>query len=309
MESLGEYLKKEREKRNIELKDISKKTRISVRLLHALENDDKSILPGGTFNKGFLKAYAKYLGLDETEVLTKYSQLYQSDNSAYEKYKLEIIEDIDKKPKRPLAIVIIFLVAAALFYMAYSYKKIPLQERYDTTTKKKYQNEKIAKEDKVTNKEKKPDEATPAKESVQKETRQQNLSKETPATKESVKEETLKADPGQTTPVKEAPREPSQKAAEATPVKEETQQKKAVKEAGKGHTIVFRAEAMVWMRIQIDDTDPYEVILRKGESYKRVADKKFKLKIGNAGKLRVSLDGKDLGYLGKDKEVKEVTLP
>ena len=72
MPSFGTHLKEERERRKISLDEISASTKISTRLLHALEDDHFELLPGGIFNKGFIRAYAQYLGLDEEQVISEY---------------------------------------------------------------------------------------------------------------------------------------------------------------------------------------------------------------------------------------------
>ena len=60
--SFGEKLRREREKRSITLDQISESTKIGTRMLQALEDDRFSQLPGGIFNKGFVRAYARHLG-------------------------------------------------------------------------------------------------------------------------------------------------------------------------------------------------------------------------------------------------------
>ena len=72
MPSFGEKLRKEREQRKITLDDISSTTKISTRMLRALEDEHFEELPGGVFNKGFVRAYARHIGLDEEQAITDY---------------------------------------------------------------------------------------------------------------------------------------------------------------------------------------------------------------------------------------------
>ena len=72
MGSFGDRLKKEREQRSISLDDISLSTKIGTRLLRALEEEKFEQLPGGIFNKGFVRAYARHLGLDEEQAIADY---------------------------------------------------------------------------------------------------------------------------------------------------------------------------------------------------------------------------------------------
>ncbi len=74
MPSFGEKLRKEREKRNITLDQISATTKISTRMLQALEEDKFNQLPGGIFNKGFVRAYSRCVGLDEDQTVADYLQ-------------------------------------------------------------------------------------------------------------------------------------------------------------------------------------------------------------------------------------------
>jgi cytoskeleton protein RodZ len=73
--SLGEKLRQAREERGISISEVAEQTRISPQYLKAIEDDDYKPLPGGIFNKGFLRSYARYIGFDENEALQDYSQL------------------------------------------------------------------------------------------------------------------------------------------------------------------------------------------------------------------------------------------
>jgi cytoskeletal protein RodZ len=69
MGSFGERMRREREMRGIKLEEISESTKISRRNLLALEEERFERLPGGIFNKGFVRSYARYLGLDEEQAV------------------------------------------------------------------------------------------------------------------------------------------------------------------------------------------------------------------------------------------------
>jgi cytoskeleton protein RodZ len=72
--SFGEKLKLEREQRKVTLEQISVSTKIGIRMLRALEEDQFNQLPGGIFNKGFVRAYSRVLGLDEDQTVAEYLQ-------------------------------------------------------------------------------------------------------------------------------------------------------------------------------------------------------------------------------------------
>jgi cytoskeleton protein RodZ len=70
--SFGKKLKLEREKQAITLEQISSSTKIGTRMLQALEDENFDQLPGGIFNKGFVRAYARHVGLDEDQAIADY---------------------------------------------------------------------------------------------------------------------------------------------------------------------------------------------------------------------------------------------
>ena len=72
--SLGEQLRRAREARGVSLREISEQTRITMRHLEAIETDEYQHLPGGIFNKSFIKAYARYVGFDEQRALELYAR-------------------------------------------------------------------------------------------------------------------------------------------------------------------------------------------------------------------------------------------
>jgi cytoskeletal protein RodZ len=72
--SIGEQLRLAREARGIGLRDICDQTRISVHYLEAIEANDYKRLPGGVFNRSFIKAYAKCVGYDEREAIEGYTR-------------------------------------------------------------------------------------------------------------------------------------------------------------------------------------------------------------------------------------------
>jgi len=69
----GEHLKREREMRGVSIEEVSAATRISTRFLEAMENDQWERLPGGVFNRGFIRSIARFLGLDEDGLVAEYA--------------------------------------------------------------------------------------------------------------------------------------------------------------------------------------------------------------------------------------------
>jgi transcriptional regulator with XRE-family HTH domain len=71
--SFGEELRREREIRGISLKEISDATKISKRFLEAIEKNDHRTLPAPVFTRGFVREYARYLGLNAEEIVNRYN--------------------------------------------------------------------------------------------------------------------------------------------------------------------------------------------------------------------------------------------
>ncbi len=72
--SLGEQLRRAREARGVTLREVSEQTRITMRHLEAIEADDIKALPGGIFNKSFIKSYARYVKFPEARAVELYEQ-------------------------------------------------------------------------------------------------------------------------------------------------------------------------------------------------------------------------------------------
>jgi cytoskeleton protein RodZ len=78
-ETLGKYLKNQRESKKISLREVANNTRVREHLLKAIEEDQYHLLPPATYVKGFLLAYAKYLRLDPNEVLLRYERVLKGE--------------------------------------------------------------------------------------------------------------------------------------------------------------------------------------------------------------------------------------
>ncbi len=72
MESLGTIFKLAREGRKLSLSEVAQETRISYRHLQNIEESRYRDLPGGMYNRAFLRAYSEYLGLDPQPILQRY---------------------------------------------------------------------------------------------------------------------------------------------------------------------------------------------------------------------------------------------
>jgi cytoskeleton protein RodZ len=129
--SIGEKLRLEREAHGIALRDISEQTRISMRYLEAIESDDYRRLPGGIFNRSFIRAYAKFVGFDEQEAIEEYTRTLhergQSEDGDSTKSKSLVYTD-DTPHRSPLltlllAIIILAVLSLAVWAGLYFYQR------------------------------------------------------------------------------------------------------------------------------------------------------------------------------------------
>jgi len=77
--SFGTWLRRQREARGIVLREIADRTKISFRYLEAMEDDRFDLLPAPLFAKGFLREYARYVGLNPDEVVNHWLSVQQPD--------------------------------------------------------------------------------------------------------------------------------------------------------------------------------------------------------------------------------------
>jgi len=87
--SFGEELRREREIRGISLKEIADATKISKRFLEAIERNDHRTLPAPVFTRGFVREYARYLGLNADEMVTRYNYAAAGDDRIEQSAHLE----------------------------------------------------------------------------------------------------------------------------------------------------------------------------------------------------------------------------
>ena len=103
--------------RGVSLDEISAATRISTRFLEAIEKDQWDQLPGGVFNRGFIRSIARFLGLDEDSLVAEYSL---GNASGAHVHSAAVAQQAARMPRnwRPAAmavVVIVLLVGTGAF--------------------------------------------------------------------------------------------------------------------------------------------------------------------------------------------------
>ena len=291
METLGDYLKNKREAQNITLEEASQVTRIRKTILKALENNQFDLIPPKVFAQGFIKSYATYLGLDGSEAVKRYFEALDS-LEPEESPEEEVIQKEQPHPimtpGRILLVVIVLVVAFNLWLLMRSPETendTPPKNIPEKQSSSPVQSPSVAQP--LTSDEE--SERLP----ISNEEETALVIEEKPASGEE-EDIVVAVDEEITIPEKQAS-EPSDLKAAVSPSEE----------------MALRIEAVepAWMRIQLDQNEPFEALLKAGESYTVKAQTKFTLKIGNAGGVELFFNEKPLGNPGKPGEVVELTLP
>jgi cytoskeletal protein RodZ len=133
MGQFGEELRRERESRGIALEEITDSTKISGRHLSALEGEQFAQLPGGVFNKGIVRGYARVVGLDEEAWVERYMSAYQQsgqlkdDDANWVDFAENVVKSRTIEPKRPdlrlrwAGVILLLMLVAALGWFVYHY--------------------------------------------------------------------------------------------------------------------------------------------------------------------------------------------
>lgn len=126
MEPLGEYLKNIRKSINASLETVAAKTKININYLNAIEEGRFNDLPGEVFIKGFLRSYAKFLGIDEADVINRYNQLRKETKETVP-LEAKIEEAVQRKETVNLgskkitpiigSAVVVFLIILAILFL------------------------------------------------------------------------------------------------------------------------------------------------------------------------------------------------
>jgi transcriptional regulator with XRE-family HTH domain len=124
--SFGEELRREREIRGISLKEIADATKISKRFLEAIERNDHRTLPAPVFTRGFIREYARYLGLNADDIVNRYNYAAAGDDRIEKSPHLERLAQRETKQGIPPPykridrnVYVLVLIVAALAAVAY----------------------------------------------------------------------------------------------------------------------------------------------------------------------------------------------
>ncbi len=119
--TVGQFLRQEREKRNISLEAISKSTRITLKNLESLEKDDFQAFSAPIFLKSFLRAYAQAIGLDPHQVIAMYEEKTEVPEESLPSKK-DIAAGKPGNALKYIVPIIIIIIAVIIIILAVSRK-------------------------------------------------------------------------------------------------------------------------------------------------------------------------------------------
>jgi cytoskeleton protein RodZ len=298
MDGFGAKLRREREMRGITLAEISESTKISRRCLQALEDEQFDLLPGGVFNRGFVRAYARFLGLNEEQAVADYVAASNEQQPPDDKFPLDITQKKSESPalnpRRSLVPVLLALVALVLVVSGWT-----------VWVKRKPQGGVNA----VNKSSKAPVQARPVTGDSATASRPSAAASSAPSAAGATTESSETAPD---TGAEENSSGPQPIAAELRhgPVADQSTLKPSSRESKQSgpFSVVIKAREDSWISITADGQTLWEGTLNASNERSIQVGKELVLKTGNAAGIDVSYNGKPLGALGKENEVRILTF-
>jgi cytoskeleton protein RodZ len=280
MGSFGNKLKREREMRGLTLDEISESTKIARRHLEALENEDFGSLPGGVFNKGFVRAYARFIGIDEDQAVADYVAAADEAPAPQDQFPLEIHEKPDRQlnprssslPLIASVVALVLVVAGSVMWRAKHHSAEALAASSTSTQPEALQ----SKGDSA-------DQTSAA--SSQSEA-------DNPDSKGAAVERRVAATDSR------AEKEKVSLEAKAP----ETGGKPAIPESS--FVVLIKAKEDTWISVVADGRRVSHGILKADKQRIIRAGKQILLTTGNAGGIDISFNGKPLGAIGNESEAR-----
>src|SRR6185295_20289043 len=122
MSNFGAGFKRARESSGLPLDKIAAETRISTRFLVAIENEDFHLLPGGVFNRGFIRSYAERIGLNPQQALADYDRI-----SIAVEEPVEVLRNVERASMRkserslyPIAAGLLVILVVAFYLVTHN---------------------------------------------------------------------------------------------------------------------------------------------------------------------------------------------
>ncbi len=294
-ESLGQYLRREREARGISLREIAKNTRVRESLLKALEEDRHDLLPASTIVKGFLNAYAKHVGLNPHDLILRYQNALQGQPAPSTEPPTP--KKVEERPKRRwswLGFIVAGVVVLGLI-LAYFYYLQPSQPTRAPLPPKPQESVSAKPEEPASVQPQPPTPIPPAPDTS-------SLPPPAPSTASPAPS----ASPSSAASVPSPPSVPSSTIS-SSPVPPTIAATPPAKEQ-KPLSLQLKAVEKTWLAVQLDNQPEREMMLQPGETLSFQATDRIQLYVGNAGGLDLVFNGKNQERFGKSGEVVTLTF-
>jgi cytoskeleton protein RodZ len=294
MSGFGERMRREREMRGVSLEEISESTKIGTRSLKAIEDNEFDKLPGGIFNKGFVRAYSKFLGLDEDETVADFDAAWKEYQVAHGQ-PIEPVVELQPAPEPPktpwFAIASVIVLLAAIFGLGWLFMLRGQRARTGPAS----QLPAIAPAESS--------ELQPVK------TQSPAASPEPGTTDPSASTSSTSATKtsSQSSAALEESKGGADKPATALPNSDSSAPSAVAVEASPIQLKVVAHEDS-WYSLSADGKDLGQGILGAEKSRSIRAQKEVRLKLGNAGGVEISFNGKPVNLDGEPKQVRELTF-
>lgn len=272
VQEMGLDLKALRDERGLTLEDIFKATRISVLNLEAIERGEYHNLPPPVYTRNYLKAYAKLLNMDESQITGRYDRYLASFSGNDEERHGEAVESTIPLFKRAILPGALLALLCLLVFLIY---QLSIFRAADDSVK------------------------PPSRQNVQ-EKAAATVSDTAFATKTEEKAQ-IKASESPEEKQLQAERSKPYLANQAAPVKEDSG-------PASSKDLVIKAHELTWLRITDGERQSFQVLMRPGEKVER-SGREFTIDIGNAGGVSIEFQGSALNTIGKSGEVVHLRLP
>jgi cytoskeleton protein RodZ len=301
MESIGEFFRQVRETKGLTIDEVASKTRIRTDFVKALEDGNFAKLPDQVFARGFVRSYARSLGLDEEDAIHRFAQsagTYYDKQAERERLRVRQAEEERKRQVNRKAVAIAIGIAILTLIFLLSREQSSLLVRRSSTDSAPSASKRTAQ---------------PAPESQDRPPSQ--LAEEvfpTPGTKPSDSPASSSAEVSVGNNVEPATKPATASAAPvpAAPSPSSPGSDGPLggislegSEATEGQlALELEATELSWVVVQIDGGSPQEVLLRPGEKATWKGQDQFTLTLGNAGGVKAELNGvpqKPFGPSGK----------
>lgn len=285
MESVGEFFRHVRETKGLTIDEVASKTRIRTDFLKALEDGNFAKLPDQVFAKGFVRTYARSLGLDEDDAMNRFVQTagaFYDKQEERERLRVKQAEDERRKRANRKILALAVGVALMLLVLLLTREQSGLVLRQPASEPPPFA---VHTPPAIVPRASEPALPPP----------------ETLPVPEEAAEEGESPEAAVTEPDAPAPRstagtltEPATASASIPPPNE------PARDVAAGPPMVLAMEALelTWVVVQVDGGSPHEALLRPGERVTWEGRRQFTLTLGNAGGVRVELNGEQKGPFG-----------